>query len=144
VLECVLVAIGIDTGEDEPVVVLGQFLHLRILGGQQLVDDVSGRGWSNPLPGMDSTLNEDGLVTGTAAQLDALDGIALSAGAHVQYGHALRILLGHFIQPLVDGLQVEEVLPVKLRGINALRLNLAQITVDLLLEIVGLKGGFLV
>lgn len=106
-------AIGIHHGHHNPVVLLAQALHLRVLGVDQLVQQEGDRGGGDPFHGVDVALKEDGLVAGTLRQFDALDVATLVRLANHS---ALQVIVGStlLIDPIVDGVQGMIVLPLHL------------------------------
>ena len=79
------VAVGVERGEDVPVVGLGHFADSGVLAGEELVEEVSDGGGGDPLAGVDATLDEDAGLVGAEAQLHALDNAALVCLAGVDH-----------------------------------------------------------
>lgn len=99
---CVYISVGIERGEDVPIVTLGQSSDVRIIAGQQLMQNEHDSCRSDPFPGMNATLDEDSGIIRLEGELDAFDLtflICLAAYDGLQF---VRILINQVVQILVN------------------------------------------
>lgn len=70
---CVHISVGIERGEDVPIVTLGQSSDVRIIAGQQLMQNEHDSCRSDPFSSMNATLDEDSGIIRLEGELDAFD-----------------------------------------------------------------------
>lgn len=70
---CVYISVGIERGEDVPIISLGQISDVRIIAGQELMQNKHDSCRRDPFSGMNATLDEDSRIICLKGKFDTLD-----------------------------------------------------------------------
>lgn len=133
--ECIAVAIWINYGEKEPIPVLSDVFDLRVARCEQLIQNECGGRRRDPLAGMNAALNEYGCVVRLVRQLDAFDWQSLKALADFDDGDDIFVPIRQIVEPSMDRLQVEIVIPVHILRLRVRWFDCGLLLINLLLEI---------
>ena len=88
------ITIGVEHGEDVPLVRLGQLSDSHVFAGQELVDQISDGRMGDPLTGVDTALDEDSGFALAEAQMHALDLATFVGTTAHDHLHVIRVELG--------------------------------------------------
>lgn len=98
-------AIDVEDRKDVPVVALSQLSDVRVVAGEEFVEDIGNGSWGNPFAGVNSTFDENARIVFLEGQLDSLDLTTLVALAADHDLNFVGVRLGEVVQVRVDLLQ---------------------------------------